>query len=817
MGLFKKDLDYDAGRCQSAVSELQQTKSHIADTAPNINAQINIINSAKGFQERCGGSLDGGAITAAADCCNSMVDEIVARVADMVDTIEKYNNASGLERFGASLGMGITKIFEGVGSLLENIGDGAVSIVGWTAGTVVGLGNSELGKEIKESTADFVEKDHVGDFFYNQYENGVLSDMNDVSNFSHKSKAAGCFKVAGAIAGYVALDAVTGGTASIALNGLAGVGRKTQEKLQERDENGNRIDFNKAFAAGLVEGTKDAALTYGFQKLDKVRQTSKGVDKADDVLKASDKGDDLLRLTDKGDNVLRLTDKADDAAKVADKANDAAKAADKASDAAKASQKVEKVTAEILDENGKVIGKTKVEITSEASKSTSQFQKAKEAIASKASKAKEKVSSAKEAVSSKASTVKDGIGNSKAGKIVTKPIEIVGNTAAKHPKITKTLGTVYAVNEQTKANNASQQFRISSNSDAMSQGLEDAKRKLKSDNEAIIGNVDTNYEPKYGTTPAANTSNNSGGSSTPSGNTNRKTNTGGSSGGGSSSGGSGGGGGYSGGGYTPTATASAGTGNGSQQFRKTKTVSDSGASKDTEKKPATTPTPTETKKPTTQTTTPSTPTTTTPSTPTTNTTTPSTPTTTTPPSGNGNNNVVTTQASNPGTTQTTQHTGGGYSGSGGYRGYTGGGTSGTEAVTETASVEDVLSESTTSIDDVIKGSKYTKIPTSSRPITTTASGSSGSAAIPVVAGLSAAAAAGIGAKVYMDRKKNNENGEYDEIETDEWSGEDTLNLNYDDSSDTETYLDDDDDYSYQAEEQTERYDARNNEELADLQ
>ena len=69
----------------------------------------------------------------------------------------------------------------------------------------------------------------------------------------------------------------------------------------------------------------------------------------------------------------------------------------------------------------------------------------------------------------------------------------------------------------------------------------------------------------------------------------------------------------------------------------------------------------------------------------------------------------------------------------------------------------------------------------------------------------------------MDRKKNNENGEYDEIETEDWSGEDTLNLDYDDSSDTETYLNEDDDYSYQAEEQTEKYDARNNEELADLQ
>lgn len=302
---------------------------------------------------------------------------------------------------------------------------------------------------------------------------------------------------------------------------------------------------------------------------------------------------------------------------------------------------------------------------------------------------------------------------------------------------------------------------------------------------------------------------------------NNSTNTGGSSsGGGGSRSGGGGGGGSTGGGYTPTSTASTNPGNGSEQFKKTKTVTDN--SKTPEKKPTTTPT--ETKKPTTPTTTPTTPTK--PTTPTnpSNPTTPTNPSnqTATPTTPGNNNNVVATQPSNPGTGQTTQHTGGGYSGSGGYRGYTGGGNSGVsgtgvESVTETASVEDVISETKTSIDDVIKGSKYTKIPTSSKPITATTSGSGGSAAIPIVAGLSAAASAGIGAKVYMDRKKNNENGEYDEIETEDWSGEDTLNLDYDDSSDTETYLNEDDDYSYQAEEQTEKYDARNNEELADLQ
>ena len=132
-----------------------------------------------------------------------------------------------------------------------------------------------------------------------------------------------------------------------------------------------------------------------------------------------------------------------------------------------------------------------------------------------------------------------------------------------------------------------------------------------------------------------------------------------------------------------------------------------------------------------------------------------------------------------------------------------------------------MDDGTTSIEDVIKGSKYTKIPTSSKPITTTSSSGS-SAVIPIAAGLSAAAAAGIGAKAYMDRKRNNDNGEddEDEFDTDEWTGDDAVDIQYDDSSDTnagENVLDADDDYSYQPAEETEKYDARSSDELADLQ
>ncbi len=181
--------------------------------------------------------------------------------------------------------------------------------------------------------------------------------------------------------------------------------------------------------------------------------------------------------------------------------------------------------------------------------------------------------------------------------------------------------------------------------------------------------------------------------------------------------------------------------------------------------------------------------------------------------------VVTTPPSQETTpvtyTPTNQHAGGGYSESGGYV------SSNTENGIETEpELEDLIEETTTSIDDVIKGSKYTKIPTSSTPIQKTTSGSSGSAVIPIAAGLSAAAAAGIGAKAYMDRKNNNDNGEDDDFDTEEWSendnysDDDTIDIEY---TEGENELDADDEYSYQQQEEPEKYGARSNAELANLQ
>ena len=70
----------------------------------------------------------------------------------------------------------------------------------------------------------------------------------------------------------------------------------------------------------------------------------------------------------------------------------------------------------------------------------------------------------------------------------------------------------------------------------------------------------------------------------------------------------------------------------------------------------------------------------------------------------------------------------------------------------------------------------------------------------------------------MDKKNNADNGEDDEFDTDDWSEDGQIEIDYDESegSIADQYLNEEDDYGYQAD-TGEKYGARSSEELADLQ
>lgn len=122
--------------------------------------------------------------------------------------------------------------------------------------------------------------------------------------------------------------------------------------------------------------------------------------------------------------------------------------------------------------------------------------------------------------------------------------------------------------------------------------------------------------------------------------------------------------------------------------------------------------------------------------------------------------------------------------------------------------------------DIKEGNKY-KLPTSSRPTIPTTqptTSSKGNSVIPVLAGLSAAAAAGIGAKAYMDRKKNNDNESEEEFKSEDWSDNNDINIEYQEpvTKEAETLEFDDVNDNYEVE-TPEKYGAKTHQELEDLQ
>jgi hypothetical protein len=122
-------------------------------------------------------------------------------------------------------------------------------------------------------------------------------------------------------------------------------------------------------------------------------------------------------------------------------------------------------------------------------------------------------------------------------------------------------------------------------------------------------------------------------------------------------------------------------------------------------------------------------------------------------------------------------------------------------------------------EDVIKKGNTYKLPTSSKPTTTTTTTTTttGNSVIPVLAGLGAAAAAGIGAKTYIDRKNNRDNDEEpSDFKAEDWSNNTEVNVEYQEPvQEKEETLDFDDD-GYAVEE-PERYGARTSQDLEDLQ
>jgi len=833
------------------VAEVTSAIQTIAHTqVPNAKDAVyeafNRLNSVKGLSEYVG-TIEVSNYDTVFEQISKTVEEISSQVDSKAEAIKKYSDSNFFEKVGSTFCMGVCKIGEGLLSVVEDLGDGVVSIVGWGAG--------KLGfKDFQNDCANFVKKEWSHDAFNFYYK----SDFAKASVFTEDSGMAGCLKLAGKAVGYLyaggAISGAVGATGfastkvatvaghiassstwgATAAGFLGGLGAGTETGLNAG------MSYDDAFSAGTKTGLVQGGLAFAGGKL------GEGLGKSHAVKEAVKSGDDAAIQAAKATKWTDYQGYTDAVTKAGQRFGEASVKTIKAG----TNSLVKGAAASKAMKAGAADAATKVDAANAAKanfkdelsnlKSENPFSQGGRTIKAGYDKVTTGVKDTVATVKEKGlgTTIKDSVGTK---------VESVKNgfSSAKEGIKEGAASAKTAVKDGTKGfiNNVKDEGLLHATKDAAVNGLKTTGSTLK--NVAVsgatkLGNTITSVNPAVPgvvSVAAGSTLNNSLQSSVNSINPAEKeliktvtetekaynnmyqgptvteapvvapvdgavqqTVSGGSSNGGSTGGYSGGySGNYSGGGSTITPSTIATTA------------------------PVTIPT------------SPTSPPTTVPKT---------VPSTTTPPTTAAPTSRPTTPSSQPSSYNivtpgvVTPSSGGG----GGNSGETHSGVSfnGTSMAADAAASDELISADAldmldelddVSIDDIDTSTSVRKIPTFDKEIKTASKNKSSNSVIPIAAGLSVAAAAGLGAKAYMDYKRNNETSEdeeeyddefedysdenYDEgFDTPEWTGdEDTVEVDYDQPTIEDAYMQED---NFSADEDS-GYTARNASELADIQ
>ena len=314
---------YNAGLVTQTIDTLYNACDCLDSTNVDIKKGIDMIYNARGAENM---NIDFSVITGYHSTVIDAVEKMAGEIKKKANEIEEYQDAPWYKKLFATIGMGALKLVEGLATFVENIGDGLVSIVGFVGGI--------FSSKFKDSVAEFVRTDYVGETTAKWYEEGWLKDVNKYSYMSHESTAANILKGVGTAAGYVILTVCTAGAGTAVSLGVSaaaaaagGIGSGTQQGLKEAQLMNPEMSagdaFNSAFAKGVKQGATAAAttlITAGLAKglgnmagqvaggADELAMFTKVVDKADDAYNAMNAGQKLLNgakgLVNKGANIV---------------------------------------------------------------------------------------------------------------------------------------------------------------------------------------------------------------------------------------------------------------------------------------------------------------------------------------------------------------------------------------------------------------------------------------------------------------------------------------------------------------------------------
>ena len=784
-------IKYNDGNINTSKGLLNNAKSELDGTRDALIAGFKTLGSARGSEWIDYQQNEKVIEDFPSNCCE-YIDDLFNSMSNKAKEIEEYRDAPLYKKIFATVGMGLSKFTEGILTVGENIVDAGASLVGFTAGI---FGN----KDLQNSCAEFVKVNAMADTF------NWINDktgINKYSAMSPESTGAKLFKMGGTVAGYIIAGAATGGAlgigataANTTVAAVAGLGAGTESGLMQGK------DFNAAFGQGVKQAAIQGVTAYAAGKIGEKLQ-SNALSKAEQ----------------------QAMDKVDDAQKALDEAQQSwqeayQKFGEQGSHAqAEAMQRAQTELINAQDDlanlsvNTSTVYDNKVtnKIADKTASKLNDFKVNHPNITSTVSNTGKYVSDVTKATGNLGKAIVSPVTNSAAGKavgnavtgMVSKGSGIANNIVtgiASHPIAGQVVATTLATAPEAAFALKNEDIRIKTKNNDMNAEIKD-KVTYTSDDIFHRDNHDENSDKTVNDNNTKDVPSFDMNDNSSTGNTGRS---------------SSGGGNYNGGGSNSTPTVA---------YRQ---VNDN-----------TTPTETPTKVTETEKATPekidTTPKETTPSTKT-NPTTPTpkkeTPTPADKPSFNDDNLKQTpqTQSYDPGTIGggSSSYNNGGYTYSGGESSY---GDYSTEDPIDVASVtteagdENIMGDSSVGLGNLassITNTQSYKNQTINIPTTTgTVDEGSTNVAIPTAAALSAAAAAGIGAKAYVDYKENHKESEDEEesyedgeenngFYTEEWNGsEDDMKIDY--GNEEEATLDDDDDYKYSANSIIQKYEDGNN-------
>ena len=833
----------------------------VSNAQTEVNAAIQTLNNVKGLNEYVGeiptGSFDG-----AFTSITETIKQIGTQIQNKADNIKEYEEAPWYEKVGSTFAMAGAKLGEGLLSVVEDLGDGIVSLVGWIAPKDSGL---------EKACTNFVKKEWSHDafnFYYNSdfaKKSAFTEDSALASGFKIVGKTVGTLYGAGVFAGVTGLSGVSAATgflhtsgttwAATAVAGVSGLGSGTETgllqgkdinqafttngvktgviqgglafaggKLGERSaikhsDGGKegfkavRDEYDEALKAmkGLTKGTpeyeaaaarlataKAAANSYGTQYMkdatgnvlkdasgNSIRSGGVGIQGYSDAVTNAG-----IRFGEAQRDLISSSAKVFAGAKAGKQLDADAKAAQESADKARQAADQASKAADKAGARANKDGVYKDDYSTKAGGKKADAANAKNAAAKEANTTREAADAAQKTADSAATAAKENgyealkanqqaaldrlkasnpisqLRGKETSMLTGSTAQTAGAGAAKQTFREKASNTFKNLNEnigKTLKNPATPGVVGVTAGNTISVSANDAasiqyRQQQEAQQAAQVFEEDPN-NPSENTNKEENNENQN---ENPTGPENNN------------------GGGNNGGGYP-------GGGGGGNQYRQE--ISTVAPTSPVSEVPTVAPTSAPTMAPT------------------------AAPT-----------SAPTSGPINPTSAPTSAPGGGGYPGGGGggytppaEQSYTGGGEYGeggfvSDGTEDLEPLDESLLGGATSIDDIIRNNSVTKVKTNA-PITTRGKSSGAGAVIPIAAGLSAAAAAGIGAKAYMDSRNNNDmDEEDDEMEDGEWTEE------YGDSQYEadmgDAYLDDEE-YGFQASDTG--YNARTSEELAELQ